>query len=84
MFMGVQTTQGSDASGNIIQAEVNYKFIARNLRWDAAWHDGVGAFDIQCYSYGYSSPTSYTPIIPLTDFSTIFPIPYTQPGTLPQ
>ena len=84
MFMGVSTQQGADASGNIIQASVDYKFVARNLRWDADWHDGIGGFDIRCYGSSWSSSTSYTPLIALTDFTQIFPFPYTSPAQWPQ
>ena len=86
MFMGVTTQQGADASGNLIQSQVDYKFVARNVVWNGAYNPNSHAFDIMSTAATYIPPSlgppfvSGTSIVPYSDFTTIFPAPYTSPS----
>jgi len=89
MFMGVTTNMGSDASGNIIQATVDYKFVARSLVWNGYYNADTQAFDIISTANPYVAPTllniapwgtGCTSVIPYSDFTQIFPSPYTSPS----
>lgn len=90
MFMGVTTQQGSDASGNLIQSEVNYKFTARSLVWNGYYNSDTQSFDTLCTSGTYVPPSLGPPfdpgnsIIPYSDFTKIFPAPYSDPSSWPQ
>lgn len=89
MFMGVTTNMGADASGNIIQATVDYKFVARSLVWNGYYNPATQGFDILSTANPYVSPTlqniapwgtGCTSVIPYSDFTQIFPTAYTSPS----
>ena len=86
MFMGITTQQGADASGNLIQSEVNYKFVARSLVWNGYYNVATQLFDTLATGTPYVPPVLGPPfvpgnsVIPYSDFTTIFPAPYTSPS----
>ena len=89
MFMGVTTNMGADATGNIIQATVDYKFVARSVVWNGTYNENTHKFDMLSTASSYVAPTlqniapwgtGCTSVIPYSDFTQIFPQPYTQPG----
>lgn len=86
MFMGVTTQQGADASGNLIQSQVDYKFVARSLVWNSYYNIATKTFDTLHTSSSPVAPSlgppfvSGTSVIPYSDFTQIFPSPYTQPS----